>query len=994
MALAFLSNDDIFISYSRRDAACAKYARNLYDALSKRGFSPFMDRLGTEPSRIQPESLNRKIRKSKMLVLIGTERACQSEFVEKEINEFVLARRLPIVPIDFTGAIPNARWYSLVEGVTIESETAHALESGNPSGDVIARIEEAFKYTKRNDQLHKATRITVGVLSVLILLSIGAAVFAARQMKEAAGSRRAAVEAKTAADSAKKEAADEISKAAQTVSEANKKAADADTQRITAEAKSQAAQEQELLAEAKTRQADEETRKATVAAARQKEITSAMDLATKSRQIFLRQPDNLTQSVSYAMDSMRIVTSLGLKSLESDAALRESLALLPAHYPGHVYESVAAVDAALSPDARYLSILTANKSLNIFRTEDHVLVKELPSETLPAEAFSSAITNDARYVAVVSVKAIKLFDLQTGKNKVFQVSHEGVSFDRIALSPDARFLAVLLDDGDAEDMIRTVGLWETKNEQTMFSLGDHLNMPMNSIAFSPDGDTLAIGGRAFTANRGDVGRAVFWRGLSALTREPITEKTFDETQIELHDSEVEAIAVGTRNLYAIITSNYATVWKLEDLGEGITPVARLPRTSDLQTLAFNADATQLSIVKAARVDDSNEQRRISLDVWDSTGHPRASEAWLETPVEGVAFRPDNRSILTTLDGGNHLQVWQAEDGHELKADGLSTVDKHVLFKSRDLRFLAATENEQLFVWDGWRSARISIQSDGDRCLTPKAASITTDGSFLAATCQDNQAIVYQLVRGAYVRNSVFPVSDKIASIEVTPDGSLLIAKHSDDTLHILDAASGTERTHQSIKQLKDVDAIMLSPGGAYLVTAFSFDSQLDNNERPPRLTVWRVSDGLRIKDLRARQYSFSPKDRYFLSAEKANEIAVLDLRKGNDTNIRVASTRLDSWVDAVAFSPNEQYFATGTSDGGVSVFVVETKAEVVRLQLDGAVRAIAFNQKNNYLATAIERPDPHDLTPDDDHALQIWEIQPQSLMDEATRRMNSLAKTK
>src|SRR5262249_54889185 len=157
------------------------------------------------------------------LILVGTERACQSEFVGREIKEFVESRRFPIVPIDFGGTIPNARWYSLIEGVTLELETLEALESGIPSADVIKRMEEAFKYTKRNHQLPKATRITVGVLLTVILLSIGAAVFAGRQMKKASQARDAAFAARKDAATAKQESDVVIKKAANDVTEAKMK---------------------------------------------------------------------------------------------------------------------------------------------------------------------------------------------------------------------------------------------------------------------------------------------------------------------------------------------------------------------------------------------------------------------------------------------------------------------------------------------------------------------------------------------------------------------------------------------------------------------------------------------------------------------------------------------------------------------------------------------------------------------------------------------------
>ena len=45
--------DDIFISYSRRDASL--YAAGLADELTKRSFSCFIDQLGTDPDKNLPE---------------------------------------------------------------------------------------------------------------------------------------------------------------------------------------------------------------------------------------------------------------------------------------------------------------------------------------------------------------------------------------------------------------------------------------------------------------------------------------------------------------------------------------------------------------------------------------------------------------------------------------------------------------------------------------------------------------------------------------------------------------------------------------------------------------------------------------------------------------------------------------------------------------------------------------------------------------------------
>ena len=269
MALRSLAADDIFISYTRRDAST--YAAGLADELTRKGFSCFIDKLGTDPNAELPDMLKRKIRSCAMLVVVCTERAGTRQTIEDEITEFLRAgRRTSIVPVDFDEAVYKARWYKLIEGVAPEPEkNPNALDDGDPSPSVVSRIEKQFNYTRRNVRLRRVTYATATVLALLILASVVAGAYATRQIGNANEARAQAVDARKAATAAQAEAAGEKSKAAAARLEALDARASADAAGAEADlAKADATEQRRLATEAaadareKTRLADEATRRA------------------------------------------------------------------------------------------------------------------------------------------------------------------------------------------------------------------------------------------------------------------------------------------------------------------------------------------------------------------------------------------------------------------------------------------------------------------------------------------------------------------------------------------------------------------------------------------------------------------------------------------------------------------------------------------------------------------------------------------------------------
>jgi WD40 repeat protein/HEAT repeat protein len=127
-----------------------------------------------------------------MLVVLATDRACQSPAVEREIRQFLPTGRI-IVPVDLCGNIMSARWWPLLEGLPISAESQVSpdaqvsIVSGageqpqtlRPSTAIVDRVESCINFTKRDTRLRLTAAGMMGLLAVIL----GAALLATSALK-------------------------------------------------------------------------------------------------------------------------------------------------------------------------------------------------------------------------------------------------------------------------------------------------------------------------------------------------------------------------------------------------------------------------------------------------------------------------------------------------------------------------------------------------------------------------------------------------------------------------------------------------------------------------------------------------------------------------------------------------------------------------------------------------------------------------------------------
>jgi WD40 repeat protein len=281
-------------------------------------------------------------------------------------------------------------------------------------------------------------------------------------------------------------------------------------------------------------------------------------------------------------------------------------------------------DVALTPDGRAAS--SHGGQVCLLDLEDRRIERMLP---LPAGGFGLAFSADGRTVATAADHQVRLWDVASDR-QVLTLDH-GARVKALAFSPTGGLVATAGDDGAAR-------LWQFPSGALRSTCVAQCGSAF-SLAFAPDGRTLAVAGSGHSVAVG------LW--------DPLT----GERQGELTD-----------------WGSASTRW-------GSPPTAPPSGEPGLSigTMAFSADGATLA---AACADGF-------IRLWDvSSGDLRFALSGHTETVTRLAFAPDGRT-LASLGGDNVLNLWHLGTGQQLFTLDAHGQELHGLAFSGDGRLLVA-----------------------------------------------------------------------------------------------------------------------------------------------------------------------------------------------------------------------------------------------------------------------------------------------------------------
>jgi WD40 repeat protein len=178
---------------------------------------------------------------------------------------------------------------------------------------------------------------------------------------------------------------------------------------------------------------------------------------------------------------------------------------------------------------------------------------------------------------------------------------------------------------------------------------------------------------------------------------------------------------------------------------------------------------------------------------------------------------------------------------------------------------------------------------------------------------------------------------------ISPDGNL-VALGSDNMVWLFDL--NRRKPKWKLHGFVQANAIAFTPDGRYLAVA----------DRKAKGRVFEASDGKEISAFPIRtmigNIVFAPSAPYFVANTGLYETTGWS---------QIAPFQRPDMVDAVAFSPDNQYVAAGSLDHTVRVFGVAARAEVARITNLEQILTVGFDRTGGRLVTVSGRDDNYML---------------------------------